>query len=62
MEALIAELKATPRQPGVEKVYYPGELEARSEARLAADGIPVPDATADDLERNARDLGIAFPG
>ncbi len=61
METLIAELKATPRRPGVEEVFYPGELEARNEARLRASGIPIPKATVDELTAAAAALGITFP-
>ena len=61
MEALIAEMKATPRAVGVDEIVYPGELEARSAAQLTAKGIPLPPALAEELRRDARTLGIAAP-
>lgn len=61
MERLIDDLKSCPRAPGVEEIYYPGELEARSEAKALATGIDIPDATAEDLRREASVLGVVSP-
>ena len=61
MGQLIAELKATPRRPGVEEVLYPGEPEARSDAALRTAGITLPAATADDLREQAKQIGIQAP-
>ena len=61
MERLIDELKATPRQPGVDEIYYPGEMEARSDARLRRDGIRLPEDTANELHDKAGELGIVAP-
>ncbi len=61
METLIAELKATPRQPGVDEIFYPGEIEARSDARLRDAGIDLPQDTAQELRDKARALGIDAP-
>jgi LDH2 family malate/lactate/ureidoglycolate dehydrogenase len=58
MESMIADLKAVPRAPGVEEIFYPGELEARAEARQRRDGIVYPEDTLAELEAGARDLGI----
>lgn len=49
MEQLIDELKATPRQPGVDRIHYPGEIEALSDARLRREGIRLPKDAADEL-------------
>ena len=59
MESLISDLKSVPRQPGVDEVFYPGELEARSDAKLRKEGIDLPQATADDLTEKAAALGVA---
>ena len=61
MERLIDELKATPCQPGVDEIYYPGELEALSDAMLRREGIRLPEATADELRTKALELGIVAP-
>lgn len=61
METLIAELKATPRAPGVDEIFYPGELEARNEAQAFASGIDLPDATAQELRDQAQAIGITAP-
>ncbi|NNU80320.1 Ldh family oxidoreductase [Halovulum dunhuangense] len=61
MERLIEELKATPRQPGVDEIFYPGEIEARNAARAAAEGILLPDATADELRARGAALGVTAP-
>lgn len=61
MERLIDELKATPRQPRVNEIYYPGELEALSDKKLRKNGIDLPQDTADDLRNKARELGVIAP-
>jgi uncharacterized oxidoreductase len=38
-------LKATPPQPGIKEVLYPGEVEWRSEQARLKDGVPIEDAT-----------------
>ena len=61
MEALIAQLKRTPRRPDTDEIYYPGELEALSDARLRKAGIQLPKDTAEDLRNQARGLGVSAP-
>jgi LDH2 family malate/lactate/ureidoglycolate dehydrogenase len=61
MEQLREEVVHTPRAPGVERIYLPGELEhERREARLR-DGIPVHDDTPDVLQVFCDELGISAP-
>ena len=60
MERWIDEIKAVPRAKGVEDIFYPGEMEARSDARLRAEGIELPDDTIGDLQRVAREMGEPF--
>lgn len=60
MEQMIAELKATPLAAGHDEIFYPGELEALSEARLLQSGLALPHDTLVDLagvadEWNCRD-------
>ena len=47
---------------GVDDVFYPGEMEARSDVKLRRDGIELPEDTVTDLERIGVALGIAGLG
>lgn len=58
IEAMIAELKATPLAPGFEQILYPGEYEAVNEARHAAEGLDLPEQTVLDLRKAAADWGV----
>ncbi len=61
MAQLRDEVVQTPRAPGVERIYMPGELEhERRETRLR-DGIPVHDETPEALQALCGDLGIEMP-
>ena len=51
MEKVIAELTSAPKAEGVDKIYYPGELEFISERRAEAEGIELPAASAAELDR-----------
>ncbi len=55
MEQMIAELKATPLAAGHDEIFYPGELEARSEVRLLETGLALPQDTLTDLATLAKD-------
>ena len=59
MERFIAELKGVPRAKGVDEIFYPGELEARSDARLRREGLVFPDDTLADLRRIAAETGLS---
>ena len=58
MERLIATLKNAPRANGVDEIFYPGELEARSDATLRTNGLVLPPDTSRDLERIAKQCGL----
>ncbi len=45
----------------VEEVFYPGEIEARNEARHLRDGLDLPEKSLRDLEGAAAKLGLAAP-
>jgi len=51
MEKVIAELTSAPKAEGVDKIYYPGELEFISERRAQTEGIELPAASAAELDR-----------
>ncbi|OGA50728.1 MAG: lactate dehydrogenase [Betaproteobacteria bacterium RIFCSPLOWO2_12_FULL_62_58] len=58
MEQFVAELKSVPLAQGHDEVFYPGEIEARSDARNRNDGLALPDDTRADLMRIARLTGL----
>jgi uncharacterized oxidoreductase len=51
-------IKATPTAAGVSEVFYPGELEWRTEQRRRAEGIPIEDETWSAVARVADKLGL----
>ena len=53
MESLITQIKSVPLAQGFEEVYYPGEIEARNDARNRRDGLSLPDDTLQDLRQLA---------
>ena len=58
MERLIADIKAAPKAPDVDEIYYPGELEANAELRHRRQGVSLPDDTLAKLDEGAREFGI----
>ena len=60
MEAFIGEIKAVPLAQGVEEIFYPGELEARADARQRREGIELPDDTIAELRRLGQSSGVAW--
>jgi len=52
-------ISATPPAPGVSQVYYPGELEWRTEQERRRAGIPIEDETWRSLVELARRHGVA---
>ncbi len=61
MAQLREEITQTPRAPGVERIYLPGEIEhERRETRLR-DGIPVHEETPAALAELCNGLGIEAP-
>jgi LDH2 family malate/lactate/ureidoglycolate dehydrogenase len=61
MDRLIADLKSVPLAERFDEVFYPGEIEARNEARNRAEGLALPEDTLADLQRLAGETGIT-PG
>ncbi len=61
MERMIEELKAVPLAVGHEEIFYPGEIEARNEARHRRDGLVLPPDTVRDLEKVAATCGLSPP-
>ena len=53
-------IKNTPPAAGFDEVLLPGELEQRTAARRACEGVELPDRTFFGLARIARGLGLAW--
>jgi len=61
MEAMIDDLKATPRAEGVEEIWMPGEMELRKrEERLRA-GFPVSRVVLDEVRSAGAECGVPWP-
>ncbi|MEP6873129.1 MAG: Ldh family oxidoreductase [Burkholderiales bacterium] len=58
MEQLVAAIKAVPVAAGFDEVFYPGEIEARNDAKHRAQGIVLPDDTLADLRKIAAETGL----
>ncbi|MBM3609838.1 MAG: Ldh family oxidoreductase, partial [Alphaproteobacteria bacterium] len=58
MERMIAEVKATPLAKDVSEIFYPGEIEAREDARQRDQGIILPADTIAELNERAAQCGI----
>lgn len=61
MERLIASMKDTPRAPGIDEIFYPGEVEARHDLRARHEGLDLPADVLRDLSEGAARLGITPP-
>ena len=57
MEAMVEGLKGAPRTPGVDEIFYPGEIEARNDIRNRAAGLELPADTLADLRALGEKLG-----
>ena len=60
-DALIAILKALPRQTGFDEISMPGERSGRTEAQRRKSGIPIPPKLWEVLEKIAKDKAIKGP-
>lgn len=58
VDAFIDDLKATPRAPDVEEIFYPGEIEARTAEVRRRDGIPIDETTLGELAGVMSSLGL----
>jgi LDH2 family malate/lactate/ureidoglycolate dehydrogenase len=58
VEALIAEIKAVPLAQGFEEVLYPGEIEARNDAKNRCEGLLLPEDTLTDLKKVAGEYNL----
>ena len=56
---MIEQVKAVPPAEGFQEVLVPGEPERRERDRREAEGVPVPEATWEAIQKTAADLGVA---
>jgi len=58
---LIDWVKSSPKMPGFDEIYYPGEIEAVTRKKREADGIYIEDSTWNNILEVARELEIPPP-
>jgi LDH2 family malate/lactate/ureidoglycolate dehydrogenase len=58
MRQFAADIRAQPRQPGVDRIFLPGEIEREAAARSAEAGIAISDAGMRELDEIAASMGI----
>lgn len=61
IQRLIDWVKSSPTLPGVDKIRLPGELENETRAQREAEGIPIEDATWDEIVKVAGEFNVALP-
>lgn len=60
MDKLVDELKSNPPAPGTAEIFYPGEIEDRTETLARAEGLRLPEQTLADLRRLAAELDVPY--
>ena len=58
IEQMIESIKETPKTPGTEQIYYPGELEAINDRNNRTNGIKYPEETVSSLKKIATELNL----
>jgi len=53
VEEPIKQIKAVPLAQGFDEVFYPGEIEARNDAKNRREGLLLPEDTLTDLKKVA---------
>ncbi|WP_320534452.1 Ldh family oxidoreductase [Robbsia andropogonis] len=61
MNELIDDVKSVPTAHGVDEIFFPGEIEDRSTARLRKSGITLADNTWHSMQRLATESGVSLP-
>jgi L-2-hydroxycarboxylate dehydrogenase (NAD+) len=59
VDTVVRDLRQSPRMPGVQRIWLPGEQSHERRLRHAAEGIPVMAGIMSDLHALAAELGIA---
>jgi LDH2 family malate/lactate/ureidoglycolate dehydrogenase len=58
IQSLIADIRNSPRAPGVERIYLPGEIEWLNQQERREKGIPVPNSLIQELGKIAEELSV----
>ncbi len=58
MQAFTSEIKSVPLTKGFDEVFYPGEMENKSDAKFRREGLQLPDDTVADLRRIAKETEL----
>ncbi len=58
MDQFVREVRAQPRQPGVDRIYVPGEWEYDIAERSQRDGVTFPLSSVREMDVLARDVGV----
>lgn len=61
MDAMLRQMKESPKAPGVERIYTPGEPEWEIEADRKANGIPLHPKVVANLRKVGKEAGVEFP-
>ena len=56
---MVRALRASPRLPGVDRIWLPGEQSHEKRLDRVKNGIPLPPSLKKSLDELAKDLGIA---
>ncbi len=62
VDRLIRDIRSSPRLPGVERIWLPGEQSHSKLLDRRAHGVPVPKALRESLDNVARDLNVELLG
>ena len=60
IQSQINDIRSSPRSPGVEVIYLPGEIEWLKRKERLKSGIPVPEGLVQELEKLAGELGVSL--
>jgi LDH2 family malate/lactate/ureidoglycolate dehydrogenase len=60
MQQFANEIKSVPLAKGFDEVFYPGEMENRSDAKFRREGLQLPEDTIADLKRIAQETGLQW--
>lgn len=61
IDRIIGEMKALPKNPGLEEIFMPGEIENNRRAERKAEGIMMSDSVYQELRTLADQYQVAFP-
>jgi LDH2 family malate/lactate/ureidoglycolate dehydrogenase len=62
MDTMMERYTSSPKAEGFDEILMPGEIEDREEAKRRTTGLPVSPEIAEELRREAAELGVPFPG